>query len=225
MPPPSYDGRWVLKSQSVLSSIGSKTTTDDIMVIAALSAARFIRRSVVTASVLVGAAASDLFAQPSTVILVRHAEKAATPPADPGLTPEGERRAKDLLKALADAKVGSIITTQFARTKETAKPLADSLHKRPIVVATGVLKAHVDSVASKVKHAKKGSTVLVVGHSNTIPLIIAALGGPKMADLCDAEYSHLFVLEMSDAGKANLIRGSYGVADPPDAENCRRTSP
>jgi broad specificity phosphatase PhoE len=178
-------------------------------------------KTLVVGLALVASAASALFAQPSTVILVRHAEKAATPAADPELTPAGEQRALALLKALADAKVGSIITTQFARTKATAKPLADSLHLAETVVATGAMKAHIDSVAAMVKRAKKGSTVLVVGHSNTIPMIIAALGGPKMPDLCDAEYSHLFVLEMSEAGKANLIRGNYGAADPPDADRCK----
>jgi broad specificity phosphatase PhoE len=178
-------------------------------------------KTLVVGIALVAAAASASFAQPSTVILVRHAEKGATPASDPVLTPAGEQRAKDLLRVLADAKVSSIITTQFARTKLTAKPLADSLHSTMTVVATGEMKAHIDSIAAKVKSAKKGSTVLVVGHSNTIPLIISALGGPKMLDLCDAEYSHLFVLEMSEVGKANLIRGTYGASDPPDAARCR----
>lgn len=181
--------------------------------------ARIIKQTVV-GSALVAVAAGAALSQPSTVILVRHAEKAATPANDPGLTPAGGQRARDLLRALADAKVSSIITTQFERTKATAKPLADSLHETPIVVATGEMKAHVDAVAEKVKSAKKGSTVLVVGHSNTIPLIIAALGGPKMPDLCDAEYSHLFVLEMSESG-ARLIRSHFGAADPPDADECR----
>lgn len=176
-------------------------------------------KSAVLGSALVALAAGAALSQPSTVILVRHAEKAAMPANDPGLSAAGEQRARDLARALADANVSSIITTQFERTKATAKPLADSLHESPIVVATGEMSAHVAAVAAKVKSAKKGSTVLVVGHSNTIPLIIAALGGPKMPDLCDAEYSHLFVLEMGDS--ARLIRGHFGAADPPDAGACR----
>jgi len=170
---------------------------------------------------LVASAASASFAQPATVILVRHAEKASEPASDPPLTAVGQQRAKDLAHALADAKVSTIITTQFARTKETAKPLVDSLHQTLIVVATGAMKEHIEEVAAKVKGAKKGSTVLVVGHSNTIPAIIGALGGPKMPDLCDAEYSNLFVLEMSESGQARLIRGHFGAADPPDAASCR----
>jgi broad specificity phosphatase PhoE len=178
-------------------------------------------KSLIAGLALVAAAASASFAQPSTVILVRHGENALEPPSDPPLSPAGEKRAQALLKALADAKVGTIVTTNFARTKLTAKPVADSFHVTPFVVSTPNLKAQIDSIVAKVKGARKGSTVLVVGHSNTIPLLIAALGGPKMPDLCDAEYSHLFVLEMGESGNATLIRGNYGATDPPDAGGCR----
>lgn len=51
--------------------------------------------------------------------------------------------------------------------------------------------AHVGADAVR-RHA--GRTVLMVGHGNTIPAIITALGGPKLADLCDAQYSMLFTL-------------------------------
>ena len=172
---------------------------------------------------LVATATSAALSQPSTVVLVRHGEKALEPPNDPPLSPAGQQRARDLVKALADAHVTTIITTQFERTKLTAKPLADSLHVTPAVVAVANLKAQIDTIAARVKGAKKGSTVLVVGHSNTIPLIIAALGGPKMPDLCDAEYSNLFVLEMGDAGSAKLIRGHFGAGDVANAGNCRMT--
>ena len=177
------------------------------------------RRSVVIATALVAAAASAAVSQPSTVVLVRHGEKASEPSGDPPLSAAGQQRARDLARALTDAKVGMIVTTQFERTKATAKPLADSLHAVPVIVATGTMKEHIDAIAAKVRSAPKGSTVLVVGHSNTVPLIIAALGGPKMPDLCDAEYSNLFVLEMGESSR--LIRGHFGAADPPDAGGCR----
>jgi hypothetical protein len=63
--------------------------------------------------------------------------------------------------------------------------------------------------------------VLVVGHSNTVPAIIAALGGPKLPDLCDAAYSNLFLLHLPADGSApRLVRSQYGVADPPGADRC-----
>jgi broad specificity phosphatase PhoE len=182
-----------------------------------------IKKSLFLASALVSVTTSAAVSQPSTVVLVRHGEKAVEPPSDPPLSAAGQQRARDLLKALGDAKVSTIITTQFARTKLTAKPLADSMHVSPFVVSTPNMKAQIDSIAAAVKSAKKGSTVLVVGHSNTIPLIIAALGGPKMPDLCDAEYSNLFVLEMGESGSTKLIRGHFGAADVANAGSCRMT--
>lgn len=161
-------------------------------------------------------------AQPSAVIIVRHAERATTPANDPVLTPAGTARAEALRAALADAGVSAIVTTHLQRTQLTAKPLADSLGLMITVVRAGSpLQAHLDSVAATVKRQPQGSVVLVVGHSNTVPGIIAALGGPRMPDLCDSQYSSLFVLNMSGAASPRLIRGTFGAPDTPD-ENCSR---
>lgn len=174
-----------------------------------------------TLALLLGSAAAQ--AQASTVILVRHAEKAAKPAEDPPLTNDGQARARDLAAAIADAHVSTVIATQFARTQATAKPVADAVGKTTVIVpATADPKAHADSVAAKVRAAPAGSAVLVVGHSNTIPLIIASLGGPKMQELCDAEYANLFVLEMAGGGSPRLIRAHYGVSDPMGSDKCTR---
>ncbi len=168
--------------------------------------------------------ASAAFAQPSTIILVRHAEKATTPGNDPALTPAGEQRARDLMTALSDARVTAIITTQFQRTQLTAKPLADSAKIAPVVVtAVADTKAHAEAVAAKAKSTPPGSVVLIVGHSNTIPAIIAALGGPRLPDICDPEYSKLFVLEYPSSGPPRLIQAKYGVSDATDSDACART--
>ena len=164
-------------------------------------------------------------AQPATVILVRHAEKASAPASDPGLTSEGVQRATDLAAALAGARVTSVVTTQLVRTQLTAKPITDALGKPPIVVQTAsTVSAHAEAVAAAVRARPAGDVVLVVGHSNTIPAIIAALGGPKLADLCDPEYAWLFVLEFPAGGGApRFIRATYGAPNPPDANACTRT--
>jgi broad specificity phosphatase PhoE len=163
-------------------------------------------------------------AQPSTVILVRHAEKAAKPADDPPLTNDGERRARDLAATVADARVSMVIATQFLRSQATAKPVADAAHQTTVVVpATADPKAHAAAVAEKVRSAPAGGTVVIIGHSNTVPLVIEALGGPKMQDLCDAEYANLFVLEMSASGPPKLIRSRYGTSDPVGSDKCTRT--
>jgi broad specificity phosphatase PhoE len=173
---------------------------------------------------LVLLASTDASAQPAMVILVRHAERAAAPAADPVLTEAGGDRAVALRHALASAGVSAVVTTHLQRTQLTAKPLMDSLRLSPVVVRAGnPLQAHLDSVAAAVRRQAAGSVVLVVGHSNTIPGIIAALGGPRMPDLCDGEYSHLFIMHYPASGPPQLVRGSYGAADAPDSGACART--
>jgi broad specificity phosphatase PhoE len=150
----------------------------------------------------------------TTVIVVRHAEKAATPADDPPLTAAGEARARDLLAAIRDAGVSAIITTQFARTKGTAQPTAAALGITPQIVATGPA-THVQDVANAVRrHA--GETVLVVGHSNTVPAIVAALGAKQPAAICDAEYDNLFVVTIAPNGRASVIKTKYGARSPVD---------
>jgi broad specificity phosphatase PhoE len=157
-------------------------------------------------------------AAPTVVILVRHAEKAAAPADDPPLTSAGRARARALAIALADAHVDAVITTQFIRTRETARPLATAMGIAMETVRTGERDAHARAVADAVR-AHAGHTVLVVGHSNTIPAIIAALGGPKLPDICDAQYSNLFTLIL-DARGVRLIRASYGAPSPRAAATC-----
>src|SRR5262245_15863560 len=106
-------------------------------------------------------------AQPATVILVRHAERATTPPNDPELTPAGVVRARALATALKYAGVTTVITTQLQRTQLTAAPITEALGKPPTVVrAGGPTQAHIDSVAAAVRARPATDVVLVVGHSN-----------------------------------------------------------
>lgn len=153
---------------------------------------------------------------PTVVLLVRHAEKAAQPPQDPPLTEAGAARARALVAVARDAGVTAIITTQFERTRSTAEPTASALHITPEVVDAGPAAQHAKAVADQVlKHA--GGTVLVVGHSNTIPAIVGALGAPRPRDLCDSEYDQLFVVVIGDTGPPRLIRSRYGAPSPEDA--------
>jgi broad specificity phosphatase PhoE len=159
---------------------------------------------------------TSLVAPPTVVILVRHAEKGSQPAQDPPLTEGGSERAKALVGVARDAGVSAIITTQFERTRKTAEPTAIALHITPEVVAAGPAAQHAKAVADQVmKHA--GGTVLVVGHSNTIPAIVGALGAPQPRDLCDSEYDQVFVVILGDAGPPRLIRSRYGAPNVEDA--------
>ena len=179
------------------------------------------RRSFVTALCCAAAVALGAFAHPlvaqgpvTTVIVVRHAEKAAQPANDPPLTAEGRARAQALAVTLESADVSAVITTQFARTKETAAPTAEEFHLTPAVVpASSPIADHARAVAAAVmQHA--GGTVLVVGHSNTAAAIVAALGAKRPAEVCDAEYDAMFVVTVRPGGHASVIKAHYGKATP-----------
>lgn len=150
----------------------------------------------------------------TTVIIVRHAEKAAEPAADPPLTAAGEARAKALLDAVRDAGVTAIITTDLLRTKATAQPAAGAFGITPEIVPARAPN-HVQDVAAAVKrHA--GETVLVVGHSNTVPAIVAALGAKQPAAICDPEYDNIYIVRVS-AEKAGVVRSRFGEPSRLDA--------
>ena len=152
-----------------------------------------------------------------TVILVRHAEKAAAPAADPPLTAAGRERAEALAAMLSASGVTSIYVTDYLRTQQTADPLAALLHLPPRRIDAGKTPDLVAAIRSR-----KDGVVLVVGHSNTVPETIAALGGPAVK-IEDAEYDSLFVLTVS-GNDISLVRLHYGAASAP-ADAAQRSQP
>jgi phosphohistidine phosphatase SixA len=160
-------------------------------------------------------AAADSPAAPetTTVYIVRHAEKSARRPGDPDpdISDDGQRRAKALAKRLGGVGITAIIATQFKRTQETAQPLASAAGLTPEIVPAGD-EYHADAVAAAVMR-HRGGKILVVGHSLTIGPIIAALGGPYTPNLCDTEYSNLFVMYIPPSGQPELKRQHYGMHD------------
>jgi broad specificity phosphatase PhoE len=165
---------------------------------------------------LTAAAPSSSSAPATVVILVRHAERAPGS-GDPPISETGQARARALADVGKVAGVQVIITTQFQRTKQTAAPLAESLGLTMNTVGTqSDIAKHIAEVAAAVRqHA--GKTVLVVGHSNTSPAIVGALGGPKLADLCETEYDNLFTIVLDAEGGVRTVRSKFGAATPVDA--------
>jgi len=159
-------------------------------------------------------------AQPSLVVVVRHAERAAEPRGDPGLSAEGIQRAQALADRLAEANVTSIITTELRRTRETALPTAMKFGIEPQVVATrrDDVPAHVQAVVAAVQQLT--GVVLVVGHSNTVAGIVAGLSGARPIELCDTSHSHVFVVDPQPAGSA-VLQFTYGREDPAPSAGCQ----
>jgi phosphohistidine phosphatase SixA len=139
--------------------------------------------------------AQSVTAQPSVIFLARHAERATISgrvPSDTGLSAAGEERAEALARALQDAQITAIYTTEYKRTRETAVPLARSLGLQPEVIPADDLRG----LTTKLK-ASRGN-VLVVGHSNTLPQIISALGASSRVTVPESDYDNLFLVVMAE---------------------------
>jgi broad specificity phosphatase PhoE len=134
------------------------------------------------------------------VFLVRHAERLDASKDSP-LSAAGEKRAAALADMLADAGITAIYTTEYQRTIKTAEPLALRLKLQPVRTGTGT-----DEVVSRMKQEQPASVVLVVGHSNTVPAILKALGVTDPITIADDEYSNLFIVTPREGGGATLVR-------------------
>ena len=153
-------------------------------------------------------AAGSAIAQ--TVVLVRHAEKADAS-ADPVLSEAGQARAGALAVALSDADLSHVFTSPLQRTRLTARPAAEAHAINPEAISLeGGTEAHVRRVAERIRGLPAHAVVLVVGHSNTVPLIAVALGETGPSEMADCEYDRLTVITVEDDGDSPAIIGRYG---------------
>lgn len=147
----------------------------------------------------------------TTVFIVRHAEKALAPADDPVLSDVGQERASDLAALLADAGVDAILVSELRRTLLTAQPLARQAGITPVVVPVrSGAEGQVQAIADAIRTTYAGKTVLVVGHSNTVPMIARALGVTRELTIPDAEYDNLVVVRLRD-GRATWMRARFGA--------------
>ena len=169
---------------------------------------------------------TTLHTQAASVILVRHAEKAA-PSGDVDISAIGQARAAALAEALTRYPLQGIFVSQYKRTLQTALPVATRVGLAPVAVpvTSGDVRTQATATAAAIRALPAGSAALVVGHSNTLGPTIEALGGPHLDDLCDGEYATMFVLELPANGAPRLLRTSFGVADAVDALACHAAGP
>jgi broad specificity phosphatase PhoE len=150
-----------------------------------------------------GAAPPDTAA--TTVILVRHAEKDTLwMGADQPLNAAGLLRARELARTLGHVDLDAIYVTPWSRNRQTAEPLARREGDTLTVVDP------VDETVRRVKQ-HRGGTVLVVGHSNTIPQILAALMGRSEPDSMAVRYDDLWVVTLIPGRPSSLVHLRYGA--------------
>ncbi len=154
----------------------------------------------------------------TTMIFIRHADTAAVPAGDPGLSEAGRQRVAELTRQLADADVvagvDAIYVTQYRRTQETAQPLADALD----LPVNRYDAADTEEILETILKRHKGKIILVVGHSNTVPELIANLGASKkVPPIAEDEYDNIYVIAIPWFGKTKTIRLRYGEPYRPPA--------
>ena len=131
-----------------------------------------------------------------TIFLVRHADKVSDE-RDAQLSDAGLRRAECLANTLADAHIEQIFTSDLQRTGQTAAPLAEKLHVKPVAIPLSRPDRLIEAIRTG-----SAANVLVVWHDATLPKILRALGAPAIAPIAHTEYDRFFILTLT-AGKTH----------------------
>lgn len=136
------------------------------------------------------------------IILVRHADR------DDGkdnLNEAGKKRAQDLADMLREADIKAVFSSDYDRTRETAKPICEALKMQPIIYDA----RDIPALVAKIKKEYAGESVLVVGHSNTIPETINVFEvNPPLTTINHHEYSNLYILKYGAKNEVILLK--YG---------------
>jgi len=145
----------------------------------------------------------------TTVILVRHAEKNVEPSnPNPNLSPAGQARAQELVRVLSGSGVTAIYATQYVRTQQTVQPLATAMG----LPVTQIDSGNTNELVRQITTLHRGGVVFLAGHNNSVPAIIAALGGGNYPVIPDSDYDNMFVVTIDRLGKAKTIPLKYGSA-------------
>src|SRR6185503_8335864 len=102
----------------------------------------------------------------------------------------------------------AIYATQYKRTQETVKPLAD----RTGVQAKLVEANQTDELVKQLQTTNRGQTIFIAGHNNTLPAIVSALSGEKYPNIPESEYDNLYIVTIYRFGKARVVKLRYGKA-------------
>jgi 2,3-bisphosphoglycerate-dependent phosphoglycerate mutase len=152
--------------------------------------------------------ASAAYAQQTitTFIVVRHAEKSMTEStSDPALAPEGSERANKLASLLKEVNVSAIYSTNYKRTKSTVTPISEA-KSIPVQDYKSLKETELDEIIKKYP----GGTIVIAGHSNTVPGIVNLLiGKEQYKNLDDSNYGSLFIVSVTERGKASVTLLTY----------------
>lgn len=145
-------------------------------------------------------AASDV----TTIVLVRHAEKVDSS-ADPDLSEQGRQRSRELARVLSALDVKRLVATQYKRTQQTLQPLANAAGIRLETMDARDL----NELAVLLRSAPSG-TIVVAGHSNTVPALMHELGVASPPEISEQQYDDLFIVELRGGQLVQMLHLKYG---------------
>lgn len=144
------------------------------------------------------------------IFLVRHAEKMSDGSADPALAAAGTARAEELAYILKNVELSAIYSTPYRRTQQTVFPTAKAKDLEVRLYDPGD-----KSFLEKIIQTFAGGSVLIVGHSNTIPVLANELAGRSgFVELDDDAYDNLFIACVPAEGKPVILWMRYGAHTP-----------
>jgi 2,3-bisphosphoglycerate-dependent phosphoglycerate mutase len=149
-------------------------------------------------------------ANSTVVVVIRHAEKESVSAPDPPLSEAGQARAALLVRMFGETqgagRLDAIYTSSALRNRMTAAPLAARLGIVPIVAPSDDPKG----LARRIVRENSGKRVMVIGHINTVPEIVAALSGRSdIPQIDEKEYGNMYIVTVPRIGHANVLRLSY----------------
>lgn len=140
------------------------------------------------------------------IIVLRHAEKDGTVADDPPLSAAGEQRAARIAQRLAATPLAAVYSTPTRRTRATATPAAGASQ---LPVRDYDPRQPVAGFAAELRREHARGNVLVLGHSNTVPAIVAALCNCPVAPMDDAEYDRWSEVRIRPGAQARLLQERY----------------
>lgn len=147
-----------------------------------------------------------------TIYIVRHAEKlelgddaSDEQRADPPLSPEGELRALGLAEDIPVKDIEAVYVTRTERSRATASA---------VLALTGLGAIYYppkdyDGIVERLSK-RHGQSLLLVGHSNTIPPLLKAFGVKDEVEITDEQYGDLWIVTLHGSGEVTLETRRYG---------------
>ena len=139
------------------------------------------------------------------VFVLRHANTNPNSGSNPNLNVEGQLRALDLASMIQDEQLGAIYVTNTNRSVQTATPASANSG----VPTTFYPPLDAAALATTIRSSNSIAATLVIAHSNTVPDIVAALGGPTFKDLEETSFDHFYAVLLKDGRHVRTIKLRY----------------